>query len=114
MCSEDNWDDFMVRKWEKLPHMELERWFFREAFVAELAFVQMLADRANPMIAVVPVRTHRIKFVLHRGRMRVHRGLNLDQPVGRNHGGEAAVRVEIFVALLIAHVSEQILIFQMK
>lgn len=94
--------------------MKLERWFFCEAFVTQLAFVQMLTDRSNPMIAVFSVWTQRIKLVLHWSRMRVHRRLDLDQPVGRNHGGQAAVRVEIFVALLITHVSEQILIFEIN
>ena len=95
--------------------MELERWFLREAFVTELAFVQMLADRSHPMIASFAMRAQRIELVLHRCRMRVHRWLDLDQSVGWNHRGESAIVVEsVFVALLIAHVSEEILIMKFR
>ena len=102
-----------ARKWGELPHVELEGWLFCEAFVTQLAFVQMLADRSHTMIASFAMRAQRIKLVLHRRRMRVHRWLDLDQSVGWNHRGESAIVVEsVFVALLIAHVSEQILILK--
>ena len=92
-----------------LPHMKLESRLFRKAFIAQVAFVQVLPHRP---ISILSVR-HRSVLLLHWSWMHGV-GLNFDQTVGWNHRRDSWIAVKGVVSWLVANVSENILNMEIR